>query len=117
MGGQIERHSGSAKLVQIFLLSSLVSGFGQFWLDGPNFGGLSGVVYALLGYIWWMGWLAPQRGLVIARSYVVFMLVWLVIGFVEPMGMSIANMAHLFGLISGCVIALFDAKVNPPKRA
>ncbi|KJG05156.1 intramembrane serine protease GlpG [Photobacterium angustum] len=117
LGGQIERHSGSAKLVQIFLLSSLVSGFGQFWLDGPNFGGLSGVVYALLGYIWWMGWLAPQRGLVIARSYVVFMLVWLVIGFAEPMGMSIANMAHLFGLISGCVIALFDAKVNPLKQA
>lgn len=110
LGGQIERQCGMAKLVQLFLLSSLISGFGQFWLVGPNFGGLSGVVYALLGYIWWMDWLAPQRGLVIERSYVIFMLVWLVIGFAEPMGMAIANMAHVFGLLSGCLIALFDAK-------
>ncbi|MEC6824913.1 rhomboid family intramembrane serine protease GlpG [Photobacterium piscicola] len=116
LGGQIERHSGSAKLVQLFLISSLISGFGQFWLDGPNFGGLSGVVYALLGYIWWMGWLAPQRGLVIARSYVVFMLVWLVIGFAEPVGIAIANMAHLMGLLTGCAIAFVDAKLLRSKH-
>ena len=62
-----------------------------------------------------MGWLAPQRGLVIARSYVVFMLVWLIIGFVEPAGIPIANMAHLFGLLTGCAIALIDAKLIKPK--
>ncbi|PSU49770.1 rhomboid family intramembrane serine protease GlpG [Photobacterium frigidiphilum] len=110
LGGQLERHSGSAKLVQVFLISALVSGFAQFWLHGPNFGGLSGVVYALMGYIWWMGWLAPKRDLTMPKAYVGFMLAWLVIGFAEPMGMSIANMAHLFGLISGCLIALVDAK-------
>ena len=111
LAGQLERHSGSGKLVQIFLVSALISGLAQFWLHGANFGGLSGVVYALLGYIWWSGWLAPKRGLSIPKPYVVFMLVWLVIGFAGPLGMSVANMAHLFGLISGCAMALVDTKI------
>ncbi|KHT65033.1 intramembrane serine protease GlpG [Photobacterium gaetbulicola] len=112
LGGQLERHSGSAKLLQVFLISALVSGFAQFWFHGPNFGGLSGVVYALLGYIWWMGWLAPQRGLSIPKPYVVFMLVWLVLGFADILGMSVANMAHLFGLLSGCALGWADAKLR-----
>lgn len=112
LGGQLERHSGSSKLVQVFLISALISGFAQFWLHGPNFGGLSGVVYALMGYIWWVGWLAPQRGLSIPKAYVIFMLAWLVLGFAQPFGMSVANMAHLFGLVSGCALALLDAKLR-----
>ncbi|AJR07157.1 rhomboid family intramembrane serine protease GlpG [Photobacterium gaetbulicola] len=112
LGGQLERRSGSAKLLQVFLISALVSGFAQFWFHGPNFGGLSGVVYALLGYIWWMGWLAPQRGLSIPKPYVVFMLVWLVLGFADILGMSVANMAHLFGLLSGCALGWADAKLR-----
>ncbi|OAN16953.1 rhomboid family intramembrane serine protease GlpG [Photobacterium jeanii] len=116
LGGQIEQHSGSGKLLQIFLFSALISGFAQFWLHGPNFGGLSGVVYALMGYVWWLGWLAPERGLTIPKPYVAFMLAWLVIGFAEPFGMSIANMAHLFGLVSGCALGFIDAK-RPPLKA
>ncbi|MGF1685219.1 rhomboid family intramembrane serine protease GlpG [Photobacterium japonica] len=110
LGGQLEQHSGSGKLIQVFLLSSLVSGFAQFWFVGPNFGGLSGVVYALMGYIWWMGWLAPARKLSLPNSYAAFMLVWLVLGFADVVGMSVANMAHLFGLLTGCGLALIDAK-------
>ncbi|UTV27841.1 rhomboid family intramembrane serine protease GlpG [Photobacterium atrarenae] len=117
LGGQLERHSGSTKLLQVFLISALISGFAQFWFHGSGFGGLSGVVYALLGYLWWMGWLVPERGLAIPKPYVVFMLAWLVIGFAQPMGMSIANQAHLFGLISGCVIALVDGKLRRPARS
>ncbi|MGR5140663.1 rhomboid family intramembrane serine protease GlpG [Photobacterium sp. DNB23_23_1] len=112
LGGQLERHSGSAKLLQVFLISALISGFAQFWFHGPNFGGLSGVVYALLGYIWWMGWLAPQRGLSIPKPYVVFMIAWLVLGFADVLGMSVANMAHLFGLLSGCALGWVDAKLR-----
>jgi GlpG protein len=36
------------------------------------------------------------------------MLVWLVLGFVQPF-MAIANTAHLVGLISGVVFGLVDA--------
>lgn len=112
LGGRIEKQCGSAKLMQLFLLTALFSGLGQYVFDGPAFGGMSGVVYALLGYLWLMGTLAPERGLSIEPGYVGFMLLWLVVGFFEPFGMAIANMAHLFGLVSGCVIGLVDAKLR-----
>jgi GlpG protein len=110
LGGRIEQRAGGSKLMQIFLFAALFSGLGQYWLEGPYFGGLSGVVYALLGYLWWLTWLAPERGLTIEKPYVVFMLVWLVIGFFQPLGMNIANMAHVFGLGVGCLLGLWDAK-------
>ncbi len=108
LGGIIERKISSWKLIQIFLFSAMISGFAQFSISGIEFGGLSGVVYALLGYLWWLGWLLPEKGVSIPKAYVGFMLAWLVIGFALPM--NIANMAHLFGLLTGCAIAFWDAK-------
>ena len=115
LGGQIEKRCGSLKLLAIFVLSAWGSGFAQNWFEGANFGGLSGVVYALLGYLWTMSRLAPSRGLGIDLSYVGLMLVWMVIGFYEPFNLAIANMAHLFGLLSGCLLGWLDAKFSRAK--
>jgi GlpG protein len=41
------------------------------------------------------------------------MLVWLVLGFIQPY-MAIANTAHLVGLLSGVVLGLFDASKAKP---
>ncbi len=109
LGGDIERKLGSGKVLLLFMVSGATSGFGQFIVTGPNFGGLSGVVYALLGYIWMLGWKAPQLGVTIARPIVGFMLVWLVIGFAQSL-MPIANTAHVIGLVTGCVLGLIDAQ-------
>ncbi|MCV5948796.1 rhomboid family intramembrane serine protease, partial [Escherichia coli] len=70
--------------------------------------GLSGVVYALLGYLWVLGYRLPHLGLTLPKSIIGFMLVWLVLGFVQPF-MAIANTAHLAGLLAGMAIALFDS--------
>ena len=114
LGGIIERKISTWKLVQIFLFSAMISGFAQFAISGIEFGGLSGVVYALLGYLWWIGWLAPEKGVGIPKAYVGFMLAWLVLGFVLPM--NIANMAHLFGVLTGCAIAFWDAKLTKSSK-
>ncbi|WP_162063567.1 rhomboid family intramembrane serine protease GlpG [Vibrio taketomensis] len=108
-GGDIEQRLGSGKLVQIFLISAAVSGFGQYWVEGANFGGLSGVVYALVGYIWMLGYRAPSKGLIMPKPLLGFMLVWLVLGFVQPF-MAIANTAHLVGLLSGIAIGVWDTR-------
>lgn len=108
-GGDIEKKVGSFKLLQLFLLSAAFSGAAQYWVEGANFGGLSGVVYALMGYLWVIGWRCPEKGLSIPRPLVIFMLGWLVLGFIQPF-MAIANSAHLAGLITGCVLAFFEAK-------
>lgn len=108
LGGDIEKKLGSIKLLQIFVVSAALSGAGQYWIEGANFGGLSGVVYALVGYLWVLGYRAPQLGLSIPKPIIGFMLVWLVLGFVQPF-MAIANTAHLVGLLSGAAIGLLDS--------
>ncbi|MEI2564291.1 rhomboid family intramembrane serine protease GlpG [Vibrio metoecus] len=108
-GGDLEQRLGSVTLIKLFLVSAILSGAGQYWVEGANFGGLSGVVYALAGYLWIIGQRAPQLGLSLPRSLLGFMLIWLVLGYVQPF-MAIANTAHLAGLISGVVLAWIDSK-------
>ncbi|NOH72169.1 rhomboid family intramembrane serine protease GlpG [Vibrio pectenicida] len=109
LGGDIEQRLGSGKLIQLFFVSAALSGAGQYWMEGANFGGLSGVVYALVGYLFILGYKAHHLGLSIPRPIVGFMLVWLVLGFVQPF-MAIANSAHLVGLVSGVLLGLVDSQ-------
>ncbi|HDY7830563.1 TPA: rhomboid family intramembrane serine protease GlpG [Vibrio vulnificus] len=115
-GGDIEQRLGSGKLLQIFVISAALSGAGQFWVEGANFGGLSGVVYALLGYAWILGYRVPHLGLSVPRPVVAFMLVWLILGYVQPF-MAIANTAHLVGLLSGMGLAYLDSTKQKHQKA
>ena len=105
LGGNIEDKLGSGTLINVFAVSAIVSNVGQFLVSGPNFGGLSGVVYALVGYVWWMGWLMPKLGLTISKSIIGFLLLWMVFGFADLLPVNMANTAHLLGLVSGCLLA------------
>lgn len=110
LGGDVERQLGKGSLFHVFLLTAIVSNVGQFMVSGPNFGGLSGVVYGLFGYVWWLGWLKPEKGLAISNALVGFLLIWLVLGFAEVLPVDMANTAHLLGLITGCLMAFVKAK-------
>lgn len=116
LGGEVERQLGSSKLLLITIVAAVIPNVAQLLATGPFFGGLSGVVYALLGYCWFTGWLRPQTGLQLNPAIVGFMLVWLVIGFMDVVGPSTANLAHLFGLFVGCAQALLDRFVTTDKN-
>jgi GlpG protein len=105
IGGAIEQTLGKNALISLLLVSAIVSNVGQFLVSGPNFGGLSGVVYALVGFVWWMGWLLPEKGLSLSKPIIGFLLFWLVLGFVNVLPVNMANTAHLLGLVSGCCLA------------
>jgi len=105
IGSQIERIFGFTMLLVVFLVSAVASNLAQAIVSGPAFGGLSGVVYAVLGFAWWIGWLKPSWGLYIPKSIVIFMLIWLVLGYTDVLWVNMANTAHTVGLISGCLIA------------
>jgi|ETNmetMinimDraft_8_1059916.scaffolds.fasta_scaffold08087_4 GlpG protein len=111
LGGSIEKILGKSTLINILLVSTVFSNLGQFFVSGANFGGLSGVVYALMGFVWWYGYLAPEKGLSLSKPIVGFLLFWLVLGFTELLPINMANTAHLIGLISGCLLAVFSVKV------
>ena len=111
LAGSIEKTLGKTALINLLLLSAIVSNVGQYLVSGSNFGGLSGVVYALVGFIWWFGYLAPERGLSLAKPLVGFLLFWLALGFADLLPVNMANTAHLLGLLSGCLLAVFTVKV------
>lgn len=110
LGEMIERNQGQVKLIFLVLFTALVSNSAQFLINGSSqFGGLSGVVYGYLGYIWLRGRLKPQEGLVIGNALVIFMLGWMLLGmtdFSRSLGLNMANEAHLGGLLSGLAFAL-----------
>ncbi|SFB78750.1 rhomboid family intramembrane serine protease GlpG [Pseudoalteromonas denitrificans] len=110
LGHQIEKSLGKLTLLVIFLLSAIVSNWAQYLLVGPNFGGLSGVVYALLGFSWIYAWLKPDAGIVITKAIVGFMLVWMLLGFADVLFVGMANWAHLFGLLTGMAFAFLKVK-------
>ncbi|MBB1268417.1 rhomboid family intramembrane serine protease GlpG [Shewanella sp. SR44-3] len=110
LGGKIELRLGAPKLLVLLLVAGTLPNILQYFISGPNFGGLSGVVYALVGYTWLMGKRRPQSGLQLPDSYMGFMMLWLVLGFTDLLGMPIANGAHLGGLLIGLTQAAFDSR-------
>lgn len=115
LGGAVEKRLGSGKLIVITIVSALLSGFIQQKFSGPLFGGLSGVVYALMGYVWLRGERDPQSGIYLQRGLIIFSLIWLVAGWFDLFGMAMANGAHVAGLAVGLAMAFADT-VNVRKR-
>lgn len=108
LGRRIELYSGSLWLLGLTVLFGLVSNLAQ-WLVSPDvvFGGLSGVLYGLLGYCWIYQMLAPNVFFALPKGVVILMLVWLALGvsgLITLAGLgSIANAAHIGGLVAGCI--------------
>ncbi|WP_130832359.1 rhomboid family intramembrane serine protease GlpG [[Erwinia] mediterraneensis] len=110
LGGAVEKRLGKGKLFVIMLISALLSGWMQAKFSGIWFGGLSGVVYALMGYCWLRGERDPQSGIFLERGLIAFAILWLVIGWFDAFGLSIANAAHVTGLLVGLAMALVDTR-------
>lgn len=106
-GRQIEALQGSWRLLGIVMVSALISNLAQYATGTVLFGGMSGVDYALLGYVWLMSRRATRSGFFVPQMLVVFMLGWMVFtmtDFAEPIGFgNVANEAHLGGLLVGLV--------------
>jgi GlpG protein len=113
IGGQIEGRRGELRFASLVLASAALSNFGQFYVPSlmnplrayVPFGGMSGVVYALFGYVWTKSKYEPTAELYIHQNTVVLMLAWLVacsLGFID----GVANWAHGVGLAVGMAIGI-----------
>lgn len=110
LGGKIETRIGTAPLLILLLVAGTLPNIIQYYVSGPHFGGLSGVVYAVAGYTWVMGMRKPAAGIGLPPSYMGFMLIWLALGFTDVLGISVANGAHIGGLIIGLAQGLLDSR-------
>jgi GlpG protein len=109
LGGLIERTQSKMQLLGVFLATALLSNFAQFISFGAGFGGLSGVVYGLLGYIWLYPIVNPRIGFRINPAIIMFMVGWLVVGYsgiLDSILGEMANTAHLIGLLTGVFLGV-----------
>src|SRR5882724_11499738 len=100
LGSMIEARQNSLFLLVFIAVSAALSNLAQYDYHGPGFGGMSGVVYALAGYIWIRGKYNRACGLFLSKQNVTGLLIWLVVCFSGMVG-PIANAAHLVGLLTG----------------
>jgi GlpG protein len=108
LGSKIERYQSTGFLLQLALSSAVISNGLQLALAGPNFGGLSGVVYALVGYCYLSDQLSGRQRYLLSHGLFGFMLVWLVLGFMDLLWVNMANWAHLGGLACGLLWAFLS---------
>ena len=100
LGGAIERYRGIRLFAALVLFSGISSNLAQYAWSGPAFGGMSGVVYALLAYVWVQGRFYPRGGIGLPRPVAIMMLVWYVLCWTGLIG-PVANMGHSAGLLAG----------------
>ncbi len=110
LGRAIERLKGPAFLALFVAIAGVASNLAQYAITGsPNFGGMSGVVYGLLGYIWMQGRFNPAFGIALHRSTVAMMLAWYALCWTGLLG-PIANWAHTGGLAIGVAWGFLDRR-------
>lgn len=100
LGSQIERLKGSKFFITFVLTLALFSNLAQFFMSGPLFGGMSGVVYGLFGYVFIKCKFDPGDGFYIDSFTANILFAWFALCFLGVFA-SIANWAHAGGLLVG----------------
>lgn len=100
LGSMIESRQSTWHLLLLVVVVAVCSNLAEFYIGKtPYFGGMSGVVYGLFGYIWLRGKFDPASGLYLHSSTVLMMIVWFFICFTGIL--PIANTIHAVGLGMG----------------
>jgi GlpG protein len=105
LGAMIEVARGRWTLCGLVLVVAAVPNVVQWYLAGPLFGGMSGVVYGLFGYVWMKTKFDPQPGLQLDPTTIVLMLVWFVFCLTGLAG-PVANWVHGTGLVLGALFGI-----------
>ena len=110
LGSMIERVHGPWRTGALIATIAVASNLGQFLMSGPLFGGMSGVVYGLLGYAWIRGKYDSASGLFVHPQTVVMMIIWFVLCLAGIMG-NVANTAHGVGFAIGIIWGFVSARI------
>ena len=116
LGSKIEMNDGYFTYINLIIFSSIISNLAQHFFGGSAlFGGLSGVIYGLLGYCMIIEIDTEQERYGLPPALYLFMLIWLILGFLGILNLfgfgNVANYAHLGGLISGIIFGMITRYV------
>jgi GlpG protein len=115
LGSMIEARKSTWMLLALVLVIAGTSNLAQYLVSGPTFGGMSGVVYGLLGYIWMQGKFDPASKLSLEPQTVLFMIVWFFLCLFHVIG-NVANTVHAVGLGVGIAWGFIAARLSVTLR-
>lgn len=99
-GSMIEARKGTGTLVTLIIVSAAISNGLQAKFSGPFFLGISGVNYALFGYLWMKGMFHRGSGMGVEQSTVLILMAWFFLC-LTPAIPGVANWCHGGGLVIG----------------
>jgi GlpG protein len=115
LGSFIQNRFGAWYLTMMVLLGSLATNVAQFCWNGSMFGGMSGVNYALFGFLWMRGKHDRFAVWTLNPMIVQTMLIWFFACAVGLLG-PVANAGHAGGLIFGAAWGYLSAKIVSRRR-
>jgi len=106
LGSILEKNIGKVGFLLFVLVTATISNLAQLLISGPLFGGLSGVVYGLIGFTFlYQKWI---RNLNIPNGLLYFSIAWMALGLTDLLAViglgNMANTAHLSGLLVGFLL-------------
>ena len=112
LGSLMERGLGSLKTLAFIIAAAFVSSALQLAIGGAAGIGFSGVVYAMIGFMWgawprYTGFLESMNGRTVR-----FFLIWQGVCFLLTWGriLPVANTAHISGMVFGLLAGLWACK-------
>lgn len=117
LGREMEPKIGIWRLALFIIITGAFSNTAQYFMSGPNFIGFSGVICAMLAYIWMRQRIAPWEGYKIQNAtmnlmafFILALLALQTASFFAELflkinfGVPIANTAHIAGALLGFVL-------------
>lgn len=121
LGKQIEQRIGPFRYLLFILIAAIISDTAQYLMSGPNFMGISGVLMAMLSFMWMRQKRAPWEGYQLQKATFGFIMVFILgmfglqvisfileIAFNTSIPIGIANTAHLTGAGLGVLFGKLD---------
>ena len=113
LGTLLENKIGTWRFAGLVALVAALSNLAQYVAGGAGFGGMSGVVYGLFGYLWMRGRLDFRFGVAISPLTSGLLMVYLAVGIFGLVGPT-ANAAHFSGLLAGGFLGGIAARRGRP---